>query len=122
LGPQWGETSTGVPDADASRTRALRPVGNGVVEVGVGDAGAVGPSGVLGRIVGEGHDRHRQPPEGDHHRRTGGREGLARAGNGDAGGAQGLQGVEQRLRTEVERVVVREGDAPHTQQGQRVDR
>ena len=64
------------------------------------------------------HEVRRKP---DARGRAGDLPALACSGDGDAGGAEVFEGVEQCLFAEVERVVVGQGDAAHVEQGQRVD-
>ena len=89
-----------------------------VPQVGIGDSRAIGTRRVLARVIGDRHD-----PQA-----TAGRleqNGLARAplvtprpGDGDSGRPDELDGVEERIRSEVERVVVGERDGIDAQLGQ----
>lgn len=61
-----------------------QPAGKLVTDVGVGDARALSSGRILAGVVGEGHERDRQPTDVDRRWSTSGLYVLARAG--DAGG------------------------------------
>ena len=110
LGPQWGKATT----RSHSRLEAAQLVGqpgrDPAPQVAVGDPGRVPIGRELARMVGDGHQPQPQAPGLDD--RAAPRLGLAATGpgDGDAGLAEQLERLDQRLGLVVERVVVGQAD------------
>jgi hypothetical protein len=87
-------------------------------EVGVGDPAQPGPGRVLGRVVGHRKDGKPEPVDFEYGRRTGALEVRARSDRLDPRGVEVGKRVEKRVLSEIQGVIVGQGDAVDAEVGQ----